>query len=61
MKSPITGKEMVLTKENRLVEFRGESFEVVFHFYKCEDSGGQFTTDSLDELNMNQVYNTKEK
>lgn len=57
MRSPITGKEMKLTKERRLIEFRKEKFEIVFHYYKCEDSGEQFTTTSLDEVNMNQVYN----
>jgi len=57
MKSPITGKEMILTKEKRSIDFRKESFDVVFHYYKCEDSGEQFTTGGLDEVNMNQVYN----
>ncbi len=57
MKSPITGKEMTLTKEKRSIEFRKETFEVVFHYYKCEDSGEQFTTTSFDEVNINQVYN----
>lgn len=57
MKSPITGKEMRLTKERRSMDFRKETFEIVFHYYKCEDSGEQFTTTSLDEVNMNQVYN----
>lgn len=57
MKSPITGKEMTLIKERRSMHFRKETFEIVFHYYKCEDSGEQFTTTSLDEVNMNQVYN----
>jgi putative zinc finger/helix-turn-helix YgiT family protein len=57
MKSPITGKEMKLTKERRSMDFRKETFEIVFHYYKCEDSGEQFTTTALDEVNMNQVYN----
>lgn len=57
MKSPITGKEMILTKENRSIDFRKESFDVVFHFWKCEESGEQFTTGILDDINMNQVYN----
>jgi putative zinc finger/helix-turn-helix YgiT family protein len=57
MKSPITGKEMTLVKEKRTMDFRKETFKVVFHFYKCEDSGEQFTTTTLDEVNMNQVYN----
>lgn len=57
MNSPITGKAMHLTKERRSMEFRKESFEIVFHYFKCKDSGEQFTTTALDELNMNQVYN----
>ncbi|MDI6401841.1 DUF4065 domain-containing protein [Balneolaceae bacterium ANBcel3] len=57
MKSPITGKEMKLTKDRRSMNFRKEAFEIVFHYYQCGDSGEQFTTTSLDELNMNQVYN----
>lgn len=57
MKSPITGMEMKLTKERRSMDFRKETFEIVFHYYKCEDSGEQFTTTVLDELSMNQVYN----
>ncbi len=57
MKSPITGAAMKLTKECRSMEFRKETFEIVFHYYKCEDSGEQFTTTSMDEVNMNQVYN----
>lgn len=57
MKSPITGKDMTLTKERRFIDFRKETFNVVFHYYICEDSGEQFTTTSFDEININQVYN----
>ena len=57
MKSPITGNEMTLMKEKRSMDFRKESFEVVFHFHKCEESGENFTSDELDEVNLNQVYN----
>jgi len=57
MKSPITDKEMKLTKERRSMDFRKETFEIVFHYYKCEDSEEQFTTTSMDEVNTNQVYN----
>src|SRR5690554_5379255 len=57
MKSPITGKEMKLMKERRSIDFRKEKFDIVYHYYKCEDSGEQFTTTSIDELNTNQVYN----
>lgn len=57
MKSPISGKEMKLTNERRSMSFRKETFEIVFHYYKCEDSGEQFTTTDLDELNINQLHN----
>lgn len=57
MRSPFTNKEMLLATERRSMEFRKENFDIVFHFYKCEDSGEQFTTTALDELNLNQVYN----
>lgn len=39
------------------MDFRKETFEIVFHYYQCGDSGEQFTTTTLDEVNMNQVYN----
>ncbi|MBP6445545.1 MAG: type II toxin-antitoxin system antitoxin SocA domain-containing protein [Saprospiraceae bacterium] len=57
MKSPITGEEMKLSKERRSMDFRKETFEIVYHYYKCEKTGEQFTTTSLDEVNLNQVYN----
>ena len=57
MKSPITGKEMLLIKESRILTFRKEEFEVVYHHYKCEDSGEFFTTTELDEINLNQLHN----
>jgi len=57
MKSPITGKEMELTKEKRSMNFRKETFDVIFHSYKCLTSGEYFTSTALDEVNMNQVYN----
>jgi putative zinc finger/helix-turn-helix YgiT family protein len=57
MKSPITSKEMILSKEMRTVNFRKSDYYIVYNFYKCEDSGEQFTTTALDELNSNQLYN----
>ncbi len=57
MKSPILGKEMVLKKENRVLDFRKEKFEVVYHYYLCSDSGKQFEDDLLSGLNITQVYN----
>ena len=28
-----------------------------YHYYLCQDTGEQFTTTELDELNINQLYN----
>ncbi len=57
MKSPITGKEMKLNLELRKLDFRKESFDVTYHFYVCEESGEQFTTTEIENLNMIQLYN----
>jgi len=48
---------MKLIRERRSMDFRKESLEIVFHYYQCEDSGEQFTTTDLDEVNTHQVYN----
>ena len=55
--SPITGKPMVLVTEPDSVEFRGERFFYTHLAYRCADTGEQFTTDNLDEVNENQVFN----
>ena len=48
---------MRLEMELRILEYRGESFPVIYHYYACEDSAEQFTTRELDDVNVNQVYN----
>jgi uncharacterized phage-associated protein len=57
MKSPITGKEMQVGRELTSLAFRKENFEVVTHYYVCEDSGERFTDDRLDQLSIAQVHN----
>ncbi|WP_026836964.1 type II toxin-antitoxin system antitoxin SocA domain-containing protein [Gillisia sp. JM1] len=57
MKSPITGKEMSLQKKEEIITFRKEEFNYLHFNYLCEDSGENFSTTELDELNINQVYN----
>lgn len=59
MQSPITGKQMKLVKEPGVkLNFRKEEFEITYHYYLCEDSGEQYTTDELDRINLAQVHNT---
>lgn len=47
---------MVLLKENRTMTFRKEEFGVLYHFYECTDSKEHFTTNELDEINLQQLY-----
>lgn len=57
MKSPITGNPMELLREKKVLEFRKESFEIMYHFYRCKDTGEEFEDDQLGDLNLDQVYN----
>jgi putative zinc finger/helix-turn-helix YgiT family protein len=57
MKSPFTGGATKLEKEPRVLEYRKDKFEVLYHYYVCIDTGEQFTTTALDTLNINQVHN----
>ena len=61
MNSPITGKPMVMKQETIETEFRKEKFEVVYHYYLCEDSGEKFEDERLAQLNLSQVYNQYRK
>lgn len=47
---------MTLQKEQREIVFRKETFKVTFHFWKCADTGQQFTDDKLDALNLEQAH-----
>ena len=56
MVSPITGGKMTLHWEWREVEFRKELFKVMFPFYRCEDTGEQFTTTESDGVWARQLH-----
>jgi putative zinc finger/helix-turn-helix YgiT family protein len=57
MKSPFTDKEMKIVKELRSMTFRKEHFDVLMHFYRCEDTGKQFEDEKLSQLNYNLLIN----
>ncbi|HVU57070.1 MAG TPA: type II toxin-antitoxin system antitoxin SocA domain-containing protein [Puia sp.] len=57
MNSPITGQPMELAREKRTLEFRKEQFEIMYHYFKCKDSGEEFVDEVLGNLNLAQVYN----
>lgn len=48
---------MKLVQEQHQLTFRKEKFQVVYHYYLCEDSGERFTDERLDTLNLTQVHN----
>lgn len=57
IESPFVQGNAILKKEQRQRAFRKEYFQVWEHFYECLKTQRQFTTDELDLLNVNQVYN----
>lgn len=57
MRSPITGGKVSLCWEWRDMEFRKETFRVMFPYYRCEDSGEQFTTTESDGVWYAQLHN----
>lgn len=57
MNSPITGNPMKVCYELRDVPFRNEELQIVFGFYKCEESELQFTDTRLDTINTVQLHN----
>ena len=48
---------MRLLKEKKTMEFRKESFEIMYHYYQCEETGEEFVDERIGDLNLDQVYN----
>ena len=48
---------MVLKTDLIEHDFRKEKFEIVYHYYWCEESKEKFEDERLTQLNLNQVYN----
>lgn len=57
MISPFTGGNAHYKKEIRALEYRKESFSILYGYYVCEDTGEQFTTTDTDIINISQVHN----
>lgn len=57
MKSPLTGREMILMSEPDTLEYKGKTYDVIHHFYLCEQTNERFTTTELDELNLKELEN----
>jgi len=54
------GKASLQRKHNRL-SFRKEEFEIIEHFYVCQDTKEEFTSSEVDRVNLNQVYSQYRK
>lgn len=48
---------VILQQKTSTLEFRKESFVICYHSWKDEETGEEFTTTELDELNLTQVHN----
>lgn len=57
IESPFSTGKANLIKKLNVLTFRKNEFEIIEHFYVCEDTKEEFTTSELDEININQVYN----
>jgi hypothetical protein len=55
MKSPLTGREMKLMSEPSTLDYKGKTYNVIYHYYLCELSNEQFTTTELDEQNLQEL------
>jgi len=59
--SPFSNGKATLHRKPNKLPFRKDEFEVVEHFYVCEETKEEFTTSALDNVNLNQVYNQYRK
>ncbi len=57
MENFVGNNNIVRSFEKRLATFRKESFEYTHQFFVDKNTGRQFTTTKMDEVNILQVYN----
>ncbi len=57
MRSPYTGRPMVLKKDKRKLSFRKEEFDILYHSFVCSDTKEEFETEDLLKINLAQVHN----
>lgn len=56
MNSPITGGHATLVEEKATTVYRGEEFDYIRRYYRCDDTGFAFTDDETDAWGLEQVY-----
>lgn len=55
--SPFRDCEAHLRRVPDTMEFRGRNYHFLNHYYVCDESGEEFTTEEAGEINFAQVYN----
>lgn len=55
--SPFTEGNATLHKKIKSMTFRKEEFDVYDFYYKCEDTGKEFSTTETGDLTMKQLFN----
>ena len=58
MKSPFTGGKVAILSKEEEVTFRGEKVKILRKYYRCEDTGKEFTDDKLDNDMMWTAFRT---
>lgn len=56
MKSPFTGGKVVILSREEEVTFRGEKVKIIRKYYRCVDTGREFTDGKLDDDMMWAVF-----
>lgn len=56
-KSPFTGGAVELCSEQANTVFRKEHYSYTSYYYRCVDTGREFTDNELDDKSLAQVYN----
>jgi YgiT-type zinc finger domain-containing protein len=57
MECPICGGQATLKAERVYYPFRKKNYEILEYSFICKQCNESFSTDELDERNVNQVYN----
>lgn len=55
-KSPFTGGSVELLSEQATTTFRGERYQYISYYYKCNDTGRLFSDNEVDDKSLDQVY-----
>jgi len=61
MKSPTTGKEMILRERPQILDYKGRQYTINYRYYFCEATNNEYTTTELDEMNLQELWDEYEQ